>query len=252
MTLEILTADELLPFRHGFFTRLGGASSGIFSGLNCGMGSSDQTDVVLTNRRLVANAMQVSPENLVSVHQVHSANVLTVNDAIGAPRPKCDALVTNKTGLALSILTADCQPVLFAEPNAGVIGAAHAGWKGALGGVLGATVDAMVALGARREAIAAVIGPSISQRAYEVGPEFLETFLAEDASFSQFFASGTGDRMMFDLPGFGLMRLRQAQIGSARWLGQCTYSSPEKFYSYRRATHEKQADYGRLISSIVI
>jgi len=251
MTLEILTADELARFRHGFFSRRGGASSGIFSGLNCGTGSSDQKDAVLTNRKLVADAMEVAPGRLVSVHQVHSANVLTLDAPPVGARPKCDAMVTRAPGLALAILTADCQPVLLADPDSGVVGAAHAGWKGALDGVLGATVDAMVALGAERGAIRAVIGPAISQRAYEVGPELFDRFVAADPAYSRFFASGTGERMMFDLPGFGLARLREAGVGTARWTGHCTYSSPEQFYSYRRATHLGEADYGRLISVIV-
>jgi YfiH family protein len=148
------------------------------------------------------------------------------------------------------VLTADCQPVLLADPEAGVIGAAHAGWRGALSGVLEATVAAMAALGADPGRIRAVIGPTISQRAYEVGPEVLDAFMAEDADHARFFAAGRGDRLQFDLPGFGLARLRAAGVGQAVWTGHCTYSDPARFYSYRRATHEGQADYGRLISAI--
>jgi len=250
MTLEILTADSLSPFHHGFFTRKGGASSGIFRGLNCGYGSTDQSDSVAVNRARVAEAMRVSPEELVTLHQVHSADVITVDAPHGTPLPKADALVTATPGIALSILTADCQPVLFADPDAHVIGAAHAGWKGTLGGVLGATVDAMEALGAKRENIRAVIGPSISQRAYEVGPEFFEDFIAEDADHARFFAQGEGDRMQFDLPGFGLFCLRAAGIQNATWTAHCTYSDPDRFYSYRRSVHKAQADYGRLIACI--
>lgn len=251
MTLEILTSESLLPLKHGFFTRRGGASSGVFAGLNCGEGSSDQSEIVAINRARVAQAMGVVPQNLVSVHQIHSARAIKVRQTF-EEKPKADALATNTPGLALSILTADCQPVLFADVDNGVIGAAHAGWRGALEGVLEATIDAMCDLGAARGSIAAVIGPSISQRAYEVGPEFFDVFLAEDEENSRFFANGEDDRMHFDLPAFGLHRLRQAGIGSAEWTRHCTYSDPDRFYSYRRTTHEKEADYGRLIATITL
>ena len=249
MTLEIITSDLLAPTRHGFFSRRGGASSGIFAGLNCGPGSSDQAEVVLINRVRVADAMEVEAEALVSLHQYHSAEVLTLS----APRqdkPKADAMVTATPGIALAVLTADCQPVLFADHEAGVVGAAHAGWRGALDGVLDATLEAMEALGADRDNVQAVIGPSISQRAYEVGPEFFDRFVSEDAENQRFFANGQGDRMLFDLPGFGLHRLRAAGVGHAEWTRHCTYSDPERFFSYRRSTHDKEADYGRLISVI--
>jgi len=249
MTLEILTAPALGDLRHGFFTRRGGASSGIFSGLNCGHGSTDLTEAVAVNRARVAAAMRVQPAQLIGVHQVHSAEVVTVTGPLTVAQ-RADALVTSVPGLALCILTADCQPVLFADTTAGVIGAAHAGWRGALGGILEAVLDAMEALGARRGRIVAVIGPTISQRAYEVGPEFLAEFLAEDADNVRFFAGGTGDRMQFDLPGFSLHRLRQAGVAEAEWTRHCTYSDPARFYSYRRSVHAGEADYGRLISAI--
>ncbi|MDA7966059.1 peptidoglycan editing factor PgeF [Ruegeria sp.] len=250
MTLEILTSDLLSPVRHGFFTRRGGASSGIFAGLNCGHGSSDQTEAVALNRSRVAEAMDVPSEALVGVHQVHSPTVLTVEAPINGDKPKADAVVTATPGLALTILTADCQPVLFADSDANVIGAAHAGWRGALDGVLEATLEAMEALGAQRENISAVIGPSISQSAYEVGPEFLDDFVADTPDNTRFFANGQGDRLQFDLPAFGLHRLREAGVGQAEWTRHCTYSDPDRFYSYRRSTHAKEADYGRLISAI--
>lgn len=250
MTLEILTSDMLSPVRHGFFSRRGGASSGIFAGLNCGYGSSDQTEAVALNRRRVADAMEVAPDALIGVHQIHSPTALTVDGPVNGERPKADAVVTATPDLALTILTADCQPVLFADPDANVIGAAHAGWRGALDGVLEATLDAMEDLGASRENTRAVIGPSISQQAYEVGPEFLDDFIADSPENTRFFANGQGDRLHFDLPAFGLHRLRQAGIGQAEWTRHCTYSDPDRFYSYRRATHTKQADYGRLISAI--
>ncbi|MEM8692930.1 MAG: peptidoglycan editing factor PgeF [Pseudomonadota bacterium] len=249
MSLQILTSDALSPLRHGFFTRHGGASSGVFAGLNCGVGSSDQTDIVTINRGRVAEAMAVKPDHLLGVHQVHSADVLKV-DAPRPLKPKADAMVTNRPGLALSVLTADCQPVLFADTAASVIGAAHAGWRGALDGVLEATLKAMEDLGADRSSITAIIGPSISQRAYEVGPEFLATFLDEDPENGRFFAGGEGDRLHFDLPGFGLARLRNAGVGHAEWIRHCTYFDPDRFYSYRRSVHRKDPDYGRLISSI--
>ena len=248
MSLEILRSESLAPVEHGFFTRKGGASSGIFHGLNCGTGSSDLADIVRINRDRVAQAMGV--EALNGVHQIHSADVVTVTEPITGEKPKADALVTNIPGQALSILTADCQPVLFADPDAGVIGAAHAGWKGAVSGVLEATVDAMEALGAQRKAIRAVVGPSISQAAYEVGPELRDQFIAGDPDNSRFFAKGEGDRFMFDLPGYGVHRLQAAGVGFAEWNGHCTYSDPDRFYSYRRTTHAKEADYGRLIAVI--
>ncbi len=250
MTLEILTSDILSPIRHGFFSRRGGASSGVFSGLNCGTGSSDLAEVVALNRKRVADAMEVAPEAMIGVHQVHSPTVVTVDEPFEGNRPKADAVVTATPGLALTILTADCQPVLFADPDAHVIGAAHAGWRGALDGVLEATLDAMEALGAQRKNITAVIGPTISQRAYEVGPEFLDDFMSDSPDNTRFFANGQGDRMHFDLPAFGLHRLRQAGIGQAEWTRHCTYSDPDRFYSYRRSTHANEADYGRLISAI--
>lgn len=247
-TLEIITSDAL-PVRHGFFTRKGGASSGIFAGLNCGTGSSDQTEIVAINRARVAEAMGLGPEALVTVHQVHSARALPVTGPLSI-RPEADALVTATPGVLLAVLTADCQPVLFADPDAKVIGAAHAGWRGAVDGILEATLDAMETLGARRQNITAVIGPTISQAAYEVGPEFFDRFRTEDESSTRFFANGTGDRMLFDLPGYGLHRLREAGVAHAEWTGHCTYRDPERFYSFRRTTHAGEADYGRLISVI--
>ncbi|PZX12650.1 peptidoglycan editing factor PgeF [Celeribacter halophilus] len=250
MSLEIITSDALKDVQHGFFTRKGGASSGVFDGLNCGLGSSDQADVVKINRARAAQALGLSAKDLCSAHQIHSADVVRVTGPQDSTPPTCDALVTDQPDLALVILTADCQPVLFADAKARVIGAAHAGWKGAIGGILEATLDEMEALGASRENITAIIGPSISQRAYEVGPEFLDDFLADSPDNARFFANGEGDRYQFDLPAFGLHRLRQAGVGHAEWTRHCTYSDPARFYSYRRSVHRKEADYGRLISMI--
>lgn len=246
--LEILTS-KAISVRHGFFTRKGGASSGIFSGLNCGPGSSDQGDIVKINRARVAGAMGLAAEALVSLNQVHSATVVTLTEPV-AGRVAADAMVTDVPGLGLGVLTADCQPVLFADARAGVVGAAHAGWRGARDGVLEATVAAMLDLGATREGIAAVIGPSISVRAYEVGPEFFAGFVASDPENARFFSTGKGDRRMFDLPMYGLHRLRRAGVGRAEWTGHCTYGDTERFYSFRRTTHAGEADYGRLISVI--
>ncbi|WP_112322391.1 peptidoglycan editing factor PgeF [Oceanibium sediminis] len=248
MTLEVLTTPTLPAGRHGFFTRKGGASSGIFAGLNCGPGSSDDPGAVAASRDMVAAHMGVG--DLRSLNQVHSADVVTVDATPFGERPKADGMVSATPGVGLGVLTADCAPVLFAEEQSGVIGACHAGWKGAFSGILEATVDAMCALGAQRGSIRAVIGPTISQRAYEVGPEFLERFLDEDPDLSRFFSSGRDDRYHFDLPGFVLHRLRAADVGGAEWIGRCTYSDPERFFSYRRTTHAGEADYGRLISVI--
>ncbi|ATG49318.1 polyphenol oxidase [Celeribacter ethanolicus] len=250
MTLDIITSDALDGIRHGFFTRKGGASSGVFEGLNCGLGSTDQADIVKINRSRAAQALGLGPEALCAAHQVHSPDVARIDGPQDGTAPKVDALVTDRPGLALVILTADCQPVLFADREAGVIGAAHAGWKGAIAGVLEETLDAMEALGATRGNISAVIGPTISQRAYEVGPEFFEDFLADTPENARFFANGEGDRYLFDLPAYGLHRLREAGVGHAEWTRHCTYSDPERFYSYRRSVHRKEADYGRLISLI--
>ncbi len=249
LSLEILTSPLLDGVHHGFFTRRGGASSGIFEGLNCGGGSSDQAAIVEMNRDRVASAMEVPKTKLVTVHQVHSADAVTL-DAPATDKPRADAIVTSTPGLAIAILTADCQPVLFADREAGVIAAAHAGWRGALDGVLEATVDAMVEGGAARDRIKAVIGPSISQRNYEVGEEFFERFFDEDPSLARFFINGANGKYLFDLPGYGLKRLREAGVADAEWTRHCTYADPDRFYSYRRSVHRGEADYGRLISAI--
>lgn len=249
MSLNILTHEELSPLRHGFFTRHGGASSGVFAGLNCGPGSSDQAEIVAINRSRVAQALQVADRHLVTLHQVHSPDVIAL-EGPPAERPRADAMVTTTPGLALGILTADCQPVLFADKKAHVIGAAHAGWRGALEGVLEATIDAMEHLGARRDQIVATIGPAISRSAYEVSQDFFERFADDDPGNTAFFMNGKPGKYHFDLPGFGLHRLRHAGVTKSHWLGRCTYGEPEQFFSYRRATHAKEADYGRLLSAI--
>ena len=249
MTLDVITSPLLAGLTHGFFGRAGGASSGVFAGLNCGYGSSDQHDVVTINRTRVARELGVPLDNLTSVHQVHSADAIVV-ETPGKQGQRADAMVTATPGVALGILTADCQPVLFADKAAGVIGAAHAGWKGALDGVLEATVRQMEALGAARANIAAVIGPSISQMKYEVGPEFRDRFLKADPRYARFFVQGQNDKFQFDLPAFGLDRLKAFGVAQTGWTRHCTYSNPDRFFSYRRSVHHKEADYGRLISAI--
>ena len=247
MTLHVITDPALGAVRHGFFTRQGGASSGVFEGLNCGLGSSDLREAVAINRDRVRDWMGVAEGALVGMHQIHSADVVTVRDpSDGGAR--ADGMVTTVPGIALAVLTADCLPILFAAP--GCVGVAHAGWKGALAGIAGAMVRAMEGLGAKRDEIRAVIGPAISQANYEVGPDLREAFVAADPTAMPFFAPGHGDRFWFDLPGYGLAALRAEGIASANWVGACTYADPARFYSYRRATHLKEVDYGRLIGAI--
>ena len=254
MTLTLITADNLHGVTHGFFTRHGGVSTGIYAALNGGQGSQDRAQAVAENRARIAARLGV--ERLVSVHQVHGDRAEVVAGPWPGAKPRADAMVTDRAGIGLAILIADCAPVLFADRAAGVVGAAHAGWKGALTGVLEATVSAMVGLGAERERIAAVVGPTISQLAYEVGPEYVERFLDEDPEHARFFAGGPnvggGDRAMFDLPGFCLHRLREAGVGSAEWTGHCTYSDEARFFSYRRTCHAREADYGRLVAAIAL
>jgi hypothetical protein len=246
--LEVISSPALQT-RHGFFTRKGGASSGIFAGLNCGAGSTDIAEVVQINRDRVAEAMEVPHDHLVTVHQIHSPDVVVI-DGPRDDHPRVDAMVSRTPGVLLGVLTADCQPVLLHDPTASVIGAAHAGWRGVKDGVLEATVAAMVRLGARRKTITAVIGPAISQAAYEVGPEFQAAFLADDPAHARFFAPGRSGKPLFDLPAFGLSRLEQAGVGHAEWTGHCTYRDADRFFSFRRTTHLGEADYGRLISVI--
>jgi YfiH family protein len=250
MTLTLITGDNLHGVTHGFFTRHGGVSTGIYAALNGGQGSQDTAKAVDENRARIATHLGVG--RLVSVHQVHGDRAEVVSGAWPSARPRADAMVTDRAGIGLAILTADCAPVLFADREARVVGAAHAGWNGALTGVLEATVSAMTELGAARARITAVIGPAISQRAYEVGPEYVERFLDEDPEYSRFFADGASDRAMFDLPGFCLQRLREAGVGSAEWTGHCTYSDAARLFSYRRGCHRGEADYGRLVAAIAL
>ncbi|MCT8991169.1 peptidoglycan editing factor PgeF [Chelativorans sp. SCAU2101] len=236
--------------RHGFFTRAGGVSEGIFRGLNVGLGSSDSAEAVAENRRRAAAWMNVATDRLITLHQCHSADVVIVEAPFPGTRPRADAMVTRLPGLALGVLTADCGPVLFADAEARVIGAAHAGWRGAFSGVLENTIAAMERLGAARERIVAVLGPSISGENYEVGPEFVERFTATDRENARYFRpSARPDHAMFDLPAYTLDRLARAGVRAAS-TGHCTYADTENFYSYRRATHRGEPDYGRQISAI--
>lgn len=239
---------------HGFFTRGGGHSQGIFASLNCGLGSGDDRDLVLKNRDVVSRALGLGDGTLVTAHQVHSADVAEVKDVWPFEgRPKVDGLVSRTPGIALGVLTADCGPVLFADGKAGVIGCCHAGWKGAVGGMTDATIAAMEKLGAERHNIVAVLGPTISKTAYEVGPEFPKPFLAQHVSHAAFFSPSVKEgHFMFDLPAYICLRLRQAGVGQVHDLALCTYADESRFYSYRRATHRGETDYGRLVAAIAL
>lgn len=253
----MMTASPLLSaipgLRHAFFTREGGVSGGIYAGLNGGLGSSDDPASVAENRRRMAQQMGVSPEHFLSVWQVHSPDaVVATGPWEGASRPRADAMVTRTEGLAIGVTAADCGPILFVDPNARVIGAAHAGWKGALTGIVESTVDAMEKLGAERSGIVAAIGPLIRQHSYEVGGEFVERFVEADAENALFFIPSTREgHAMFDLAGFIRTRLENAGVLMIDDTGIDTYSD-ERFYSYRRSVHRKEPDYGRHVHSIAL
>jgi purine-nucleoside/S-methyl-5'-thioadenosine phosphorylase / adenosine deaminase len=254
MYVEAPALAALPRIRHAFFTREGGVSGGIYASLNGGIGSSDSQDHVRENRARMARHLGVEPDALASLYQVHSPDVVVVERAWGAgERPKADAMVTNRPRLALGISTADCGPVLFADPEAGVIGAAHAGWRGAFTGILEATLEAMERLGARRERIVAALGAMISAEAYEVGPEFVARFTESAPDNARYFApSGREGHALFDLPAFIADRMRAAGVRYFEDLGLCTYADEARFYSYRRTTHRGEPDYGRLISAIAL
>ena len=253
---EFLQAEALrLPgVAHGFFTRRGGVSGGLYASLNGGVGSRDDPEAVGENRRRIAEALGVAAERLLIPFQIHSCEALAVDAPWPAgARPRCDALVTAERGLALGVTGADCGVILFAAPSAGVIGAAHAGWRGALGGVLEAAVAAMERLGARRAEIVAALGPTIARPSYEVGPEFVATFAAAAPEAGGFFTpSDRAGRSMFDLPGFIGARLERAGVGRFENLGLDTYRDEARFFSYRRATHRGEPDYGRLVAGIAL
>lgn len=248
--VEVVRAEALAGVAHGFLGRRGGVSAGVHAGLNVGTGSDDDAEAVARNRELARDAV-LPGATLLTVHQVHSPTVATVDGPYPGERPKADALVTQVPGLLLGILTADCAPVLFADVQGGVVGAAHAGWKGAFGGVTDATIEAMEAIGARRDRIVAAIGPSIARASYEVDGAFVDRFLDADPANERFFTEGRRpDHAQFDLEGYVAARLAAAGVGRVEMLGLDTYADADRFFSYRRATHRAEPDYGRQISLI--
>jgi polyphenol oxidase len=250
MTIETITAKSLSGIPHGFLGRKGGVSAGIYAGLNIALGSKDDREAVLENRRLAVNAVMPGAA-LARVYQIHSPDVITITQAPDQDNPpKADAMVTKTRGLVLGISTADCVPVLFADRESGVVGAAHSGWKGALGGVNEATLAAMEALGADRTRIACAIGPCIAQKSYEVDDEFFQRFAEADPANERFFGSGKPGHHQFDIEGYVAARLAAAGVRQIECLGQDTYSQPDRFFSYRRTCHAGEPDYGTQISLI--
>lgn len=256
MSLPTLHSDALRTtgVAHAFFTRQGGVSTGVYASLNGGVGSQDARENVMQNRARMAAALGVPAENLLVPFQIHSADALVVDRVWDvAHRPRVDALATKTRGLALGVTGADCGVTLYVDAAAQVIGACHSGWKGALGGALEATLEAMEKLGARRGRIACALGPTIAQKSYEVSREFLRQFVDAEAGNARFFVpSQKADHHMFDLPGYIGMRLTRAGVGRFEDLALDTYSDEARFYSYRRATHRKEADYGRLVAAIAL
>ncbi len=252
--LQAPSLGKLSGIRHGFFDRTGGVSQGLYATLNGGVGSNDEPGKVVENRTRMAAALGVTPERFLTPYQIHSPEVVAV-DAPWTPdnRPRADALVTRTPSLAIGVSTADCGPLLFADAQARVIGAAHAGWRGAFAGVIEATVAAMEKLGADRGRIAVALGPTISQANYEVGPEFIERFQAADPDHARFFAaSARPGHTLFDLNGYIAERIGRAGIVSFEDLGLCTYADAARFYSFRRTTHLSEPDYGRHINAIAL
>ena len=252
--LQAAVLATLPGIRHAFFTRNGGVSQGIYDSLNGGVGSNDAPEHVAENRARMAMSLGVAPERFLSLYQIHSPDVVVAEVPWGADqRPRADAVVTRVPELAIGVSTADCGPLLFADDNARVIGAAHAGWRGAFTGVIEATIAAMEKLGAERSNIAVALGPTIRQANYEVGPEFVARFTAADMDNTRFFTdAGREGHSMFDLTGYIASRVQQAGIAKFEDLGLCTYAEPERFYSFRRATHQSEPDYGRHINAIAL
>jgi hypothetical protein len=250
--IELDNLKDLAGIRHGFMTRRGGVSGGIYSSMNCGFGSRDDPDAVVENRARALRQAGLAPDSLATAYQVHSARVAVVErDWPKDDRPEVDGMVTKTKGVSLGILTADCVPVLFADPEAGIIGASHAGWKGAVTGILTETVAAMERLGAKRARIQAGVGPAIAQKSYEVGREFPKSFLDRDPTNARFFAPAVrAGHFMFDLVGFVAEELGGLKLGSVRVAGNDTCAEADDFFSYRRKTHAKEPDYGRQISII--
>jgi purine-nucleoside/S-methyl-5'-thioadenosine phosphorylase / adenosine deaminase len=252
--LQAASLSRLARIRHAFFTRAGGVSEGVYATLNGGVGSDDAPAKVDENRARMAAALGVAPDCLLTAYQIHSPEVAVAERPwTRENRPRADAIVTRTPRLAIGVSTADCGPLLFADAQAGVIGAAHAGWRGAFGGVIEATVAAMEKLGAKRERIAAALGPTIRQPNYEVGPELLERFVAADTANERFFTtSKRAGHAMFDLTGYIGFRVQRAGIVAFEDLGLCTFDEPERFFSYRRMTRLREADYGRHINAIAL
>lgn len=240
--------------RHAFFTRQGGVSTGLYASLNGGIGSADSVANVVENRARMAAALSVEPHCLITAYQIHSPQVIVADEPwLPEARPRADGIVTRVPALAIGVSTADCGPVLFAEPQARVIGAAHAGWRGALAGILEATVAAMERLGAARDKIHVALGPMIHQANYEVGPDLIERFGGDDRASGSFFAPAPrAGHALFDLPGYIAARLRRAGLTHVEDLDACSYADPTRFFSYRRATHRGESDYGRHLNAIAL
>lgn len=252
--IEATNLKALPDIRHGFFTREGGVSTGIYAGLNCGRGSDDDGMAVAENRTRVIRHLGATSSDIATPYQVHGATAIAVTGPLDRNNlPKADGIVTNVPGLAVGIVTADCGPVLFADPEAKIVAAAHAGWRGAVDGIIEATVAQMVTIGAKREHIHAVVGPCIHQAAYEVGPEFEAAFIARNPDFRQFFATPAETRRArFDLPGFIAHKLRGCGLATVEPSSLCTNQTESLFFSYRRTTARREPDYGRQISAIVV
>ncbi len=250
MTAIPIFSELLAPFKHGFFGRRGGVSAGVYSSLNCRRGSSDRPEYVSKNRQIAVESVGADMGGFATLYQIHSNVVVEAKPPLGRFRPKADAMVANSPGIALGVLTADCMPVLFGDPAAGIVGAAHAGWRGSLSGVLQNTIAAMEELGAEAKRIRAAIGPCISQRNYEVGEEFFDAFVSVNPAFSQYFKKARGGKFLFDLPAFGLDRIRDSGIEDVEWMGECTYGKPEDYFSYRRSRHANDKDFGCQLSVI--
>ncbi len=251
---DVIRAPELSHdgIAHGFFGRRGGVSTGLYDGLNAGIGSKDEPASVHGNRALAMAVLGVSPDRLATPWQVHSGEAIVVEAPFSGERPKVDGIVTATPGLAIGVVTADCGPVLFGDPKNRVVGAAHAGWRGALGGVLEATIAAMETAGADRRSITAILGPTITQPNYEVGLDMMAAFLDGDPARERFFKPGNGpDKRQFDLPGFIVAVLSEAGV-SAGFVGRCTYGEPDSFFSFRRTTHRGEPDYGRQLAAIAL
>lgn len=252
LRLKSALLEKVPGVRHAFFTRQGGVSTGVYDSLNVGVGSKDDPEAVQENRARAAAVLGVELSHLLTCYQIHS-NVAVTADGPFAERPEADAVVTKTPGLACGALAADCAPILLADGEARVVASAHAGWKGALGGIVKATVDAMIAQGAKRERIVAAVGPCIAQESYEVGEEFMDRFSLEAPGSERFFAAGrTPEKRQFDLPGFVLQRLNEAGVERAEWVARDTCAEENLFFSNRRGFLRGESDYGRLLSAIVL